>query len=68
MTDLEKMELAIRRVASNMKSRASYNIDIVDMLEKLASEMSRPRNSATVCEHGTPPGSNCCARSENWPG
>jgi hypothetical protein len=22
----------------------------------------------TVCEHGTPPGSNCCARSENWTG
>lgn len=23
---------------------------------------------ATVCEHGTPPGSPCCAASENWPG
>jgi hypothetical protein len=22
----------------------------------------------SVCEHGTPPGSSCCARSENWPG
>jgi hypothetical protein len=22
----------------------------------------------SVCEHGTPPGSSCCAQSENWPG
>ncbi len=29
---------------------------------------SKAKVVKSVCDHGTPPGSSCCAQSENWPG
>jgi hypothetical protein len=44
-------------------------VELHDMAEGVIGQqmppVARPR---TVCEHGTLPGSSCCAKSENWPG